>query len=605
MDAPLRTDLRNVAIIAHVDHGKTTLVDAMLRQTGVYHAKANLEDRVMDSNDLERERGITILAKQASVRIEGVKVNIIDTPGHADFGGEVERTLSMSDGALLLVDAAEGPLPQTRFVLGKAIELKLPIIVVINKIDRPDARPDEVLDEVFDLFCELEASDEQADFPTLYAIAKDGVARFALADENEDLQPLFKTILSKIPAPRADAEAPLAMSVHDIQHDEYVGRLAIGRVLAGKIAEGDAVLHMGEESDVRAKVGTIYGYEATKRVAVPHAEAGDICCVAGLPEVQIGDTLTDLDKPTKLPRIQVEEPTLKVSMLVNTSPMAGLSGKWVTSRHVRDRLEKESRTNLALRFEPTAEPDRFIVYARGELMIAVLLETMRREGYELAVGMPEVVTKEVDGVLCEPMERAVIDVPEEYVGSVTTNLGGRKGQMTKMQNLGFGRARVEFRVPARGLIGFRTQFLSLTRGTGLLNTLFDGWEKYGGPMLRRPNGAIVADRKGTATPYALFHLQPRGTLFIGPGAEVYEGMVIGEHNRENDLDVNVIREKKLTNVRASGRDENVVLSPPRQVTLENGLEWIDGDEVLEVTPDALRLRKKILTCNRRPKRVVG
>ncbi|GAB5550322.1 MAG: translational GTPase TypA [Sandaracinaceae bacterium] len=605
MSSESQQNLRNVAIIAHVDHGKTTLVDAMLRQTGVFHEKAALTDRVMDSNDLERERGITILAKQASVRWKGVKINIIDTPGHADFGGEVERTLQMADGVVLLVDAAEGPLPQTRFVLSKSIELGMPILVVINKIDRPDARADEVLNEVFDLFCELEASDAQADFPVLYAIGKDGVAKTSLDDDNDDLVPLFQMLVDKVPPPVGDATAPLQMIVNDIHHDEYVGRLAIGRVMRGKLEKNMQVLRIGEDEQKRSKVAKVYTFEAMGRAEADVASAGDICAIAGMEDVQIGDTLADPEKPEALPRIRVEEPTLKISMHVNTSPMAGLSGKWVTSRHLRERFEREAKRNLAMRFEPTEEPDRFTVFGRGELMIAVLLETMRREGYEVAVGMPEVVTKEIDGELHEPVERVVIDVPEEYVGAITTNLGARKGQMTKMSNLGFGRARLEFRVPSRGLIGFRTQFLTLSRGTGLLNTLFDGWEPFGGPMLKRPNGAIVSDRKGTATPYALFHLQPRGVLFISSSADVYEGMIIGEHNRENDLDVNATREKKLTNVRASGRDENVILSPPRPLSIESGLEWIDRDELLEVTPDALRLRKKILPCNRRPKRVAS
>jgi GTP-binding protein len=596
------TELRNVAIIAHVDHGKTTLVDAMLHQTGVFHEKARVEERVLDANDLERERGITIFAKQASVRYKGVKINIIDTPGHADFGGEVERTLRMADGAILLVDAAEGPLPQTRFVLGKALELGMPIVVVINKIDRPDARPDEVLNEIFDLFCELEASDTQADFPTLYAVGKQGMAKYKLEDEGKDLIPLFDTLLRSVAPPACDRDASLQMIVNDIQHDDYVGRLAIGRVVRGKLKQGSVIALLGEKGESRAKISTIYGFEALGRVEMPEAIAGDICAIAGIEEVNIGDTLADLERPEALPRISVEEPTIKVTVHVNTSPVSGKSGKWVTSRHLKDRLEREAKRNLAMRFELTEVPDQFIVYGRGELMIAILLETMRREGYELAVGMPEVVTREIDGARNEPVERAVIDIPESYVGAITTALGSRRGQMVKMVNLGFGRARLEFRVPSRGLIGFRTQFLTLTRGTGLLNTLFEGWMPYGGAMLRRPNGAIVADRKGTATPYALFHLQPRGQLFIDPGTEVYEGMVIGEHNRENDLDVNVTREKKLTNIRAAGRDENVILSPPHHVTIEGGLEWIDRDELLEITPDGLRLRKKILECQKRPRR---
>ncbi|MGE0787280.1 MAG: translational GTPase TypA [Sandaracinaceae bacterium] len=602
MSEPRRTDLRNIAIIAHVDHGKTTLVDAMLRQTGVFHEKANLTDRVMDTNDQERERGITIFAKQASVRFDGVKINIIDTPGHADFGGEVERTLSMADGAVLLVDAAEGPLPQTRFVLSEALGLGLPIVVVINKIDRSDARPQEVLDEVFDLFCELEASDAQADFKTLYAVARDGIAKRSLEGEGKDLRPLFETLIESVPAAKADVAGPFQMLVHDIQHDDYVGRLAVGRVVRGRVERGATVLRMGSDEQVNAKIARVYGFEALERVEVKEASAGEICCISGIEDVQIGDTLCDPEHAEVLERIEVAEPTVKVAIHVNTSPMAGLSGKWVTSRHIKERLEKEAKRNLAMRFEPTDEPDKFTLYGRGELMIAVLLETMRREGYEVAVGMPEVVIKEVDGVKCEPIERAVIDIPEEYVGAITTALGSRGGQMVKMANLGFSRARIEFRVPSRGLMGFRTLFLTLTRGTGLLNTLFAGWEPSQGAVMRRKVGAIVADRKGDATPYALFHLQPRGVLFIEAGAAVYEGMIIGEHNRENDLDVNVTREKKLTNIRAAGRDENVILSPPRRVTLEGALDWIDKDELLEVTPGGLRLRKKILDCSRRPRR---
>ena len=597
-----RSDLRNIAIVAHVDHGKTTLVDAMLQQTGVFRANAVVEDRVMDSNDLERERGITILAKHCSVQWHDTAINIIDTPGHADFGGEVERTLKMADGVLLLVDAAEGPLPQTRFVLGKAIELGLPIIVVINKIDRQDARADEVVSEVFDLFCELEASDEQADFATLYAIGKDGVAKLAMEDALEDLTPLFKTIMERVPAPQGAAQDPLQMLVHNIDHDEYVGRLAIGRVTRGTLNANDQILLMGEEAQTQHKVGVIYSFQGTERVKVDSATVGDIVALSGLEAVQIGDTLSNPEQPEALPRIRVEEPTIKMRFVVSTSPFAGQVGKWVTSRHVRDRLMKEATRNLALRVEDTDEPDAFMVYGRGELMLAILAETMRREGYEFGLGMPEVVTKEQDGKRLEPVERVVVDVPDDYVGAVTQRLGERRGQMMKMVNLGFGRTRAEFSVPSRGLIGFRSAFLTETRGTGLLNTLFDGWTDYSGPMLRRTNGAIVADRAGTATPYALFHLEPRGVLFIPPGTKVYEGMIVGENNRPNDLDVNVVREKKLTNIRAAGRDENVVLSPPKVHNIDSAIEWIDRDEYVEVTPDAVRLRKKVLPANRRPRR---
>jgi GTP-binding protein len=597
-----REHLRNVAIIAHVDHGKTTLVDAMLKQTGTYRANEQVIERVMDSNDLERERGITILAKHCSVHFRDVTINIIDTPGHSDFGGEVERTLKMADGALLLVDAAEGPLPQTRFVLGKAIELGLPVIVVINKIDRGDARPDVVLNEVFDLFCELEASDAQTDFPTLYAVGKLGIAKRELEDEGTSLEPLLETILTRVPPPRGDLTGPLQLLVHNIEHDEYVGRLGIGRVVRGELAVGATVQLVGEKASKPARVSALYGYEGPKRVKVTTATVGDIVCVAGMEEVQIGDTLASPDKPEALPRISVEEPTIKIRFVVNTSPLAGRVGKWVTSRHLRDRLEREARRNLALRFEDTPEPDTFVVYGRGELMLAILAETMRREGYEFALGMPEVVVKEIDGVQSEPIERVSVDVPEQYVGAVTTRLGERRGKLVKMANLGFGRARLEYVVPSRGLIGFRSAFLTETRGMGLLNSLFEGWEPYAGPMLRRPNGAMVADRKGTTTPYALFHLQPRGVLNIGPGVEVYEGMIIGEHNRPNDLDVNVTREKKLTNIRAAGRDENVILTPPHVLTIDTALEWIDRDELVEVTPDSVRVRKQVLDCNRRPRR---
>ncbi len=574
----------------------------MLHQTGVFRKNEAVVERVMDDNDLERERGITILAKHASVTFRGVTINIIDTPGHADFGGEVERTLMMADGALLLVDAAEGPLPQTRFVLGKALELGMPILVVINKIDRQDARPTEVLDEVFDLFCDLDASDAQAEFRAVYAIGKDGMAKLDVDGEGTDLTPLFESILEVVPPPPGDIEAPFRLRVHNVLHDDYVGRLAIGRIADGRIATGQPIVHLGETGQKAAKTGTVYGFEGNERVKWEGAAAGDIVAIAGIDDVEIGDTLASPERAEALPRISVEEPTIKVRFVANTSPFAGLSGKWVTSRHLRERLYREAKRNLALRVEDTESPDAFDVYGRGELMLSILAETMRREGYELAMGMPEVVIREIDGEKNEPVELVVVDVPEEYVGAVTTNLGARRGQMTKMSSLGGGRSRVEFRVPSRGLIGFRSEFLTETRGTGLLNTLFDGWIPWTGPMLRRKNGAIVADRKGRATPYSLFNLQPRGIMIIGPGTEVYEGMVIGEHNRQNDLDVNVTREKKLTNVRAAGKDDNVILAPPRKLTIESALEFIDQDELVEITPDALRIRKKILASNVRPKR---
>jgi GTP-binding protein len=597
-----RKNLRNVAIIAHVDHGKTTLVDAMLRQTGVYRPGEAVPDRALDSNDLERERGITILAKNATLFWKDIQLNIIDTPGHADFGGEVERTLGMADGALLLVDAAEGPLPQTRFVLSKALALGMPLIVVINKVDRHDARPLDVHDEVFALFCDLDASDTQADFATLYAIGRDGIASTSPEERGTDLEPLFQAIVDRIPPPRGDVEGPLQLLVHDTHHDDYVGRLAIARVRRGTVATGDTVAVLQEGQETVGRVGTLFGFAGMARTKVPRVSAGDIVAVSGLENVQIGDTLTHPDHREALPRIQVDEPTIKVRFLVNDSPFAGRVGKWVTSRQLRERLFREARRNIALRVEDTAEPDTFIVSGRGELVLAVLAETMRREGFEFGMGMPEVVTREIDGQRCEPVELVVVDVPEEYVGTVTMALGERRGQMTRMGALGSGRARVEFRVPSRGLIGFRSRFLTDTRGTGLLNTLFDGWEPSGGLMLRRRNGSIVADRAGTATPYALFHLQPRGVLFIEPGTEVYEGMIVGECNRPSDMDVNVTREKKLTNIRAAGRDENVILSPPRRLTIESAMEYVDRDEIVEVTPDAVRTRKRVLDANRRPRR---
>jgi len=594
--------MRNIAIIAHVDHGKTTLVDAMLRQTGVFRQNEAVTERVMDSNDLEKERGITILAKHCSVTFRDHIINIIDTPGHADFGGEVERTLKMADGVLLLVDAAEGPLPQTRFVLSKSIELGLPIIVVINKIDRQDARPDDVLSETFDLFCELDAAEWQADFPTIYAVGKEGVASRTLESRGTDLVPLFETVLERVPAPELDSDAPLQFLVHNTEHDEYVGRLAVGRVWRGRIKVGDTVAWIGEKVTKPQRLSAVYRYVGTDRVKVESAEAGDIVAVAGLEDVTIGDTLADRENPEALERISVEEPTIKIRFMVSNSPFAGKVGKWVTSRHIKARLEKEAMKNLALKVEATEESDTFIVFGRGELMLAVLAETMRREGYEFSLGMPEVVVKEVDGKKMEPVEKVFVDVPEAYVGAVTTRLGERRGQMTNMNNLGSGRTRVEFRIPSRGLIGFRSEFLTETRGLGLLNTMFDGWEPYSGAMLRRSNGAMVADRAGSSRPYAIFGLQPRGSMFIKENTEVYEGMIIGEHNRASDLEVNITKEKKLTNMRASGKDENVILTPPKLMTIDEALEWIDRDELVEVTPDAIRLRKRHLSGQGRPRR---
>jgi len=594
--------LRNIAIIAHVDHGKTTLVDAMLQQTGTFQAHEKVVERAMDSNDLERERGITILAKSTSVHYGDTLINIIDTPGHADFGGEVERTLAMADGALLLVDAAEGPLPQTRFVLKHALSKGMPVIVVINKIDRKDARADEVLNETFDLFCDLGADDTQADFATVYTVATRGEAHAELGDDSTDLKPLFETILKRVPAPSGDPAAPLQLIVTNIDYDEYVGRLAVGRVHNGTVTTGQPIMLMGAEGQKAGKAGQLYGYEGLARVKRSEVGTGDVVCLAGMDDVQIGDTIADPDSPVALPRIDVEEPTIKVRFHVNSSPFAGQSGKYVTSRQLRDRLMKEARYNLAMRFEETSETDVFVVYGRGELMISILVETMRREGYELALGNPEVVTKMVDGQKSEPTERVTIDVPEEHVGTVTASLGERKGRMDSMQALGFGRTRIEFVLPSRALIGYRSAFMTDTRGTGLINTSFEGWMPYAGPMLRRKNGAMVADRAGSARPYALFHLEPRGKLFVGGNAEVYEGMVVGEHSRPPDIDINVCRAKKQTNMRASGHDENVILTPHKVHTIEEAMDFIDRDEVLEVTPDAIRIRKIVLQCNLRPRR---
>jgi len=595
-------NIRNIAIIAHVDHGKTTLVDAMLRQTGVFRANEAVAERLMDSNDQERERGITITAKNASVTYRGTKINIVDTPGHADFGGEVERILLMADGALLLVDAAEGPLPQTRFVLDKALRLGMPIIVIVNKIDRHDARAEEVVNEIFTLFCDLEASDAQSDFETIYAIGKEGVAGYALDALEKDLTPLFDTILEVVPEPKGNPDAPLQILVHNIQHDDYLGRLAIGRVHHGKVVQNQNVTVLGEDGPTTGRMGVLQAFEGPKRVRVPEVLAGDILSFAGFENIQIGDTVASGETPTALPRITVDNPTIKVRFTISDSPFAGKVGKWVTTRHLRERLHKEARHNIALRVNDTEEPDTFEVFGRGELMLAVLAETMRREGYEFCVGMPEVVRREIDGKICEPVERVTLDVNEEHVGTVAALLGERRGQMLSVNNITDVRRRIEYRVPSRGLMGFRSLFLTETRGTGLVNSIFDGWEPQPGPMMRRRNGALVADRDGSTIPYALFHLQPRGVLFVGPGEPVYEGMIVGEHNRPNDLDVNVTKEKKLTNIRAAGRDENVILSPPRRLTIEGALDHIDADELVELTPEAIRLRKRVLDQRKRPRR---
>jgi GTP-binding protein len=598
----VRENMRNIAIIAHVDHGKTTLVDAMLWQSGVFRANQEVVERVMDSNDLEREKGITILAKNTSVRWGDTKINIVDTPGHADFGGEVERTLKMVDGVLLLVDASEGPLPQTRFVLKKALELGLPPIVVINKIDRKDARPQEVLNEIYDLFIDLDATEEQLDFPVVYTIARAGVARLAPDGEDERLEPLFERILTTIPAPRFEPDAPLQMLVLNLDYSDFVGRLAVGRVVNGTVRARQDVLRMAlDGTTTRARVTNLYVFEGLERMEVAEATAGEIVALAGFETIHIGETIGDPDRPAPLPPVVIDEPTVSMTFQVNTSPFAGQEGKFVTSRHLRERLDKELLTNVSLSVTPADTPDAFAVSGRGELQMAILIEMMRREGYELAVGKPEVITRRIEGGVREPMESLVVDCPEDYVGVVTEKIGRRKGRMTNMVNHGTGRVRLEFRIPSRGLIGFRSQFLTDTRGTGLLNHLFDGWESWQGDIPHRMAGALVADRPGTCTAYAMESLQNRGELFVEPGDRVYEGMIVGENAREEDIDVNIVKEKKLTNMRASTSEESIHLMPVHRLSLEQALEWIREDELLEVTPSSLRLRKRVLQANVRPK----
>jgi GTP-binding protein len=595
-----RPDLRNVAIIAHVDHGKTTLVDAMLWQGGIFRANESVPERIMDSIDLEREKGITIMAKNTAITYRGTKINIVDTPGHADFGGEVERTLTLVDGVLLLVDAAEGPLPQTRFVLRKALEAGLPPVVVINKIDRADARPAEVLDEVYDLFIDLEADESQLDFPVIYTDARRGTATARLDEPGRTLEPLFEALLATVPAPRYDPAMGLQLRAASLDWDDYVGRLIIGRVTNGTIRATDRVAVVRRSGAIEpAKVTVVYVYDGLRRVEVPEAGPGELVAVAGVEAMDIGETLADPEHPVALPPIHIDEPTVAMLFSSNVSPFAGREGKYVTSRHLRDRLFKEARTNVAMRIEETETPDTFRVSGRGELQLAILIEMVRREGYELEVGQPEVITRMEDGQRLEPMEHLVVDCPEEYIGVVTQKVGTRRGQMVKMTNHGTGRVRLEYRIPARGLIGYRSEFLTDTRGSGLLNHLFDGWAPWHGEIPRRTTGALVADREGRATGYAIDHLQPRGTFFVRPGDPVYEGQIVGEHVRENDLDVNVTKEKKLTNMRASTSDEGIRLSPPRIMSLEQCLEWIRTDELLEVTPTSLRLRKKALVGRRR------
>ena len=593
--------IRNIAIIAHVDHGKTTLVDAMLRQSGTFRANEALTERVMDSNELERERGITILAKNTAIFYHDTKINIVDTPGHADFGGEVERALKMVDGVMLLVDASEGPLPQTRYVLSKALEAQLPVILTINKIDRPDARPQEVLNEVYDLFIDLDANEEQLEFPVLYTNGKLGTATLDIAKPGADLQPLFEQIIQTIPPAGGDPAAPLQILVTNLDYSDYLGRLGIARVFNGTLRTGeDVAIAKLDGSLQKTRITKLFSFSGLKRTDIEATDLGDIVAVAGVEGITIGETITSIDNPSPMPHIVIDEPTIAIQFSVNNSPMAGREGKYVTSRNLRERLDKELLTNVSIRVEETGSPDSFKVLGRGELQLAILIEMMRREDFELMVGRPEIVTRTIDGKLMEPVEHLTVDIPDNFVGTVIERLGPRKGEMIKMH--GHGRVRLEFRVPSRGLIGLRSELLTETRGTIVMNSLFDGYMPYQGEIPQRPTGALIADRAGTTTAYALQGLEDRGVLFTPPGVEVYEGMLIGEHSRDNDLDVNVVREKKLTNMRASSADEAIRLTPPRALNLEQAIEFIADDELVEVTPKSLRLRKKILQANRRPRR---
>src|SRR5499425_2533644 len=599
----LNDKIRNIAIIAHVDHGKTTLVDAMLRQSGIFRANEEVMERVMDSNELERERGITILAKTNGVRYGGVKINIVDTPGHSDFGGEVERALKMVDGVVLLVDASEGPLPQTRYVLMKALEAKLPAIIVINKIDRPDARIQEVLNEVYDLFIDLDATEEQLDFPIIYTNARAGTAQLALdgADGKPgDLRPLFQAILSHIPDPPGDPAGTLQILVANLDYSDYLGRLAIARVFNGTLQTGDEVGIVKLDSAVqKTKITKLYSFEGLKRVDETTGRPGDVLAIAGVEGINIGETVTNPDNPAPLAHIQIDEPTIAMMFTINTSPFAGREGQYVTSRHLRERLEKELLTNVSIRVEESGGPEAFRVMGRGELQLAILIETMRREGYELTVGKPEILTKTIDGQLHEPVEMLIIDCPETFLGVVIEKLGSRKGKIVKMVNHGSGRVRLEFHVPTRGLIGLRSEILTDTRGTAIMNSLFHGYMPWQGDIPTRPTGSLVADRVGKATAYAIWNLQERGEIFITPGTEVYEGMIVGENARSVDLDVNIVKEKKLTNMRASTADEAIRLVSPRILNLEQAIEFIREDEFVETTPKSIRLRKKILAANLR------
>ena len=600
MSIKIREDIRNLAIIAHVDHGKTTLVDAMLWQSGVFRENQQIVERVMDSIDLEREKGITIMAKNTSVIYRDVHINIVDTPGHADFGGEVERTLKLVDGVLLLVDASEGPLPQTRFVLRKALEAELPPIVVINKIDRSDARAAEVLDEIYDLFIDLDATEKQLEFPVLYTNAKAGICRTSPEGEDQTLSPLFEQILTSVPAPRFDDTTPLQLLITTLAYDDYVGRLAIGRVFNGQISEKAlAVLCRRDGTFEEVQISNLYIYRGLKREKIKEAGPGEIVAFAGVENVNIGETLSSIEDPRPLPPVQVDEPTISVVITVNDSPLSGRDGKYLTSRQLKDRLDKESLMNVSIEVEETEAPNAFKVSGRGELQLAILIEMMRREQYEMCVGRPRVITRRVDNIEMEPMEQLVVDCPDSYIGVVSEKMGIRKGRMVKMVNHGSGRVRMEFRVPTRGLLGFRSELLTDTRGTAVMTQIFDGYAQWQGKIPHRPNGVLVSDRVGKATAYAIEHLQPRGELIVSPTEEVYEGMIVGENSRPQDLDINITKEKKLTNIRSSTGEILVHLIPPRRMSLEQSLEFIRDDEMVEVTPKALRLRKRVLQFSRR------
>lgn len=600
----MQEKIRNIAIIAHVDHGKTTLVDALLKQSGVFRNNEVITERVMDSNDLEKERGITILAKNLSIRHDGFKINIVDTPGHADFGGEVERVLKMVDSVLLLVDALDGPMPQTRFVLKKSLDLGLRPIVVINKIDRPGARPSAVVDMVFDLFCELQANDEQLDFAIVYTSAKMGYAKLELDDHSETMEPLFEKIISNVHPPEGDPSAPFQMLVTNIDYNDYIGRIATGKIFNGKVSGGETVALIKRNGEIKkGRISKLIGYEGLQQVEIAEATTGDIVTVAGFDEVGIGETLAAAEAPTPLPYVSIDEPTISMNLIVNNSPFAGREGKLVTSRNIRERLERELRTNVSLRVEDTDNPDTFMVSGRGELHLSILIENMRREGFEMAVSKPEVIMRDKDGQKQEPIEYLVVDVPSEHQGTIIEKMGPRKGEIAAMHQLG-DVIRLEFLIPARGLIGLRGEILTETRGTGIMTHTFDGYAPYKGDIPGRKNGVLIAMEHGETTAYALDALQPRGVLFIGPGTEVYGGMIIGQHAKDNDLDVNPCKGKKLTNIRASGSDDAIKLTPPRVLTLEQALEFIDDDELVEVTPASIRLRKKELdpTKRKRPAR---